>query len=219
MSFVSLIVNFVPIVLAIVLHELAHGYAAYKLGDNTAKIYGRLTLNPLSHVDIFGTVLLPALLYFSQAGFMFGWARPVPVNFANLRHFRLGVIIVAAAGIVTNLALAGIAAVLLKFVGILPPNAVQGITGLFLLNMVVFNIVLAIFNALPIPPLDGSKILFGWINKPWARNYVGAEREGLAAIVLLAFILPAVGNSFGVNLNVFGQLLIRSTKSVLSLFL
>ncbi len=219
MSFVSLIVNFVPIILAIVLHELAHGYAAYKLGDNTAKIYGRLTLNPLSHVDIFGTVLLPALLYFSQAGFMFGWARPVPVNFANLRHFRLGVIIVAAAGIVTNLALAGIAAVLLKFVDILPPNAVQGITGLFLLNMVVFNIVLAIFNALPIPPLDGSKILFGWINKPWARNYVGAEREGLAAIVLLAFILPAVGNSFGVNLNVFGQLLIRSTKSVLSLFL
>lgn len=219
MSFVSLIVNFVPIILAIVLHELAHGYAAYKLGDNTAKIYGRLTLNPLSHVDIFGTVLLPALLYFSQAGFMFGWARPVPVNFANLRHFRLGVIIVAAAGIVTNLALAGIAAVLLKFVDILPPNAIQGITGLFLLNMVVFNIVLAIFNALPIPPLDGSKILFGWINKPWARNYVGAEREGLAAIVLLAFILPAVGNSFGVNLNVFGQLLIRSTKSVLSLFL
>lgn len=219
MSFVSLIVNFVPIILAIVLHELAHGYAAYKLGDNTAKIYGRLTLNPLSHVDIFGTILLPALLYFSQAGFMFGWARPVPVNFANLRHFRLGVIIVAAAGIVTNLALAGIAAVLLKFVDILPPNAVQGITGLFLLNMVVFNIVLAIFNALPIPPLDGSKILFGWINKPWARNYVGAEREGLAAIVLLAFILPAVGNSFGVNLNVFGQLLIRSTKSVLSLFL
>lgn len=219
MSFVSLIVNFVPIILAIVLHELAHGYAAYKLGDNTAKIYGRLTLNPLSHVDIFGTVLLPALLYFSQAGFMFGWARPVPVNFANLRHFRLGVIIVAAAGIVTNLALAGIAAVLLKFVDILPPNAVQGITGLFLLNMVVFNIVLAIFNALPIPPLDGSKILFGWINKPWARNYVGAEREGLAAVVLLAFILPAVGNSFGVNLNVFGQLLIRSTKSVLSLFL
>ena len=219
MSFVSLIVNFVPIILAIVLPELAHGYAAYKLGDNTAKIYGRLTLNPLSHVDIFGTVLLPALLYFSQAGFMFGWARPVPVNFANLRHFRLGVIIVAAAGIVTNLALAGIAAVLLKFVDILPPNAVQGITGLFLLNMVVFNIVLAIFNALPIPPLDGSKILFGWINKPWARNYVGAEREGLAAIVLLAFILPAVGNSFGVNLNVFGQLLIRSTKSVLSLFL
>ncbi len=219
MSFVSLIVNFVPIILAIVLHELAHGYAAYKLGDNTAKIYGRLTLNPLSHVDIFGTVLLPALLYFSQAGFMFGWARPVPVNFANLRHFRLGVIIVAAAGIVTNLALAGIAAVLLKFVDILPPNAVQGITGLFLLNMVVFNIVLAIFNALPIPPLDGSKILFGWINKPWARNYIGAEREGLAAIVLLAFILPAVGNSFGVNLNVFGQLLIRSTKSVLSLFL
>ena len=88
MNIVSLIVNFVPIILAIVLHELAHGYAAYRLGDNTAKIYGRLTLNPLKHIDVFGTIVLPALLYFSQAGFMFGWAKPVPVNFNNLRHTK-----------------------------------------------------------------------------------------------------------------------------------
>lgn len=126
MSMVSLIVNFVPIILAIVLHELAHGYAAYRLGDNTAKIYGRLTLNPLKHVDLFGTILLPALLYFSQAGFMFGWAKPVPVNFNNLRRSKRDLIIVASAGIVTNLALAVVSAVLLKFISILPQSTAPG---------------------------------------------------------------------------------------------
>ena len=206
MSMVSLIVNFVPIILAIVLHELAHGYAAYRLGDNTAKIYGRLTLNPLKHVDLFGTILLPALLYFSQAGFMFGWAKP-------------DLIIVASAGIVTNLALAVVSAVLLKFISILPQSTAQGVIGLFLLNMVVFNVVLAIFNALPIPPLDGSKILFGWINKPWAQKYISAERQGLAAIVLIAFILPAVGGRFGFDLNFFGMLLIKGAKFILSILL
>ena len=179
MNIVSLIINFVPIILAIVLHELAHGYTAYRLGDNTAKIYGRLTLNPLRHVDIFGTILLPAMLYFSQSGFMFGWAKPVPVNFANLNHSKRDLIIVASAGIITNLLLAGISAILLKFIDFLPQSLIQRIVGLFLLNMVVFNIVLAVFNSLPFPPLDGSKILFGWINKPWAQKYVNSEKQGL----------------------------------------
>lgn len=219
MSMVSLIVNFVPIILAIVLHELAHGYAAYRLGDNTAKICGRLTLNPLKHVDLFGTILLPALLYFSQAGFMFGWAKPVPVNFNNLRRSKRDLIIVASAGIVTNLALAVVSAVLLKFISILPQSTAQGVIGLFLLNMVVFNVVLAIFNALPIPPLDGSKILFGWIKKTWAQKYISAERQGLAAIVLIAFILPAVGGRFGFDLNFFGMLLIKGAKFILSILL
>ena len=219
MSMVSLIVNFVPIILAIVLHELAHGYAAYRLGDNTAKICGRLTLNPLKHVDLFGTILLPALLYFSQAGFMFGWAKPVPVNFNNLRRSKRDLIIVASAGIVTNLALAVVSAVLLKFISILPQSTAQGVIGLFLLNMVVFNVVLAIFNALPIPPLDGSKILFGWIKKPWAQKYISAESQGRAAIVLIAFILPAVGGRFGFDLNFFGMLLIKGAKFILSILL
>lgn len=219
MSIVSLIVNFIPIILAIVLHELAHGYAAYRLGDNTAKVYGRLTLNPLKHIDPFGSILLPALLYFSHAGFMFGWAKPVPVNFNNLKHSKRDLIIVSAAGIVMNLALAIISALLLKVISFLPQSTFQGILGLFLLNMVVFNVVLAIFNALPIPPLDGSKILFGWINKPWAQRYVNSERGGLAAIVLLAFILPAIGQSLGLNLNVFGIILLKAAKFILSFLL
>lgn len=219
MNIVSLIVNFIPIILAIVLHELAHGYAAYRLGDNTAKIYGRLTLNPLKHIDVFGTILLPTLLYFSQAGFMFGWAKPVPVNFNNLRHAKRDLIIVASAGIVTNLVLAAAAAVLLKLISLMPQSTAQGIIGLFLLNMVVFNVVLALFNALPVPPLDGSKILFGWINKPWAQKYVNAEKQGLAAIVLIAFILPAVGGHFGIDLNFFGMLLIKGVRFMLSLLL
>lgn len=219
MSIVSLIVNFVPIILAIVLHELAHGYAAYRLGDNTAKIYGRLTLNPLKHIDPFGSILLPALLYFSHAGFMFGWAKPVPVNFNNLKNSKRDLIIVSAAGIVTNLVLAIISALLLKAVSFLPQSTIQGILGLFLLNMVVFNVVLAIFNALPIPPLDGSKILFGWVNKPWAQRYVNSERAGLIAIVLFAFILPAVGQSLGFDLNIFGIILLKSAKFILSFLL
>ena len=219
MSIVSLIVNFVPIILAIILHELAHGYAAYRLGDNTAKIYGRLTLNPLKHIEPFGSILLPALLYFSHTGFMFGWAKPVPVNFNNFKHSKRDLIIVSAAGIVTNLALAIISALLLKAISFLPQSTAQGILGLLLLNMVVFNVVLAIFNALPIPPLDGSKILFGWVNKPWAQRYVNSEKAGLVAIVLLAFILPSIGQSLGFNLNIFGMILLKSAKFLLSFLL
>ena len=194
MSMVSLIVNFVPIILAIVLHELAHGYAAYRLGDNTAKICGRLTLNPLKHVDLFGTILLPALLYFSQAGFMFGWAKPVPVNFNNLRRSKRDLIIVASAGIVTNLALAVVSAVLLKFISILPQSTAQGVIGLFLLNMVVFNVVLAIFNALPIPPLDGSKVLAMFLPNSAYGQLMRYERYGI--LVLLALSWLGLGGNF-----------------------
>ena len=213
------IISFLPILIAIVLHEVAHGYAAWKLGDNTAKYYGRLSLNPLKHIDLFGTIILPALLIISHAGFVLGWAKPVPVNFNNLRNRRRDTVIVSAAGVITNLLLALVSAFLLRLTGSISGILPQGLISLFLLNMVVYNIVLAVFNILPLPPLDGSKILFGWSEQPWAQKYVNADRTGLAAIVFLVFIIPAAGTVFGYNWNWFGAYLVGVSKLLISALL
>ncbi len=215
-TFIGLIVNFVPVLIAILLHEIAHGYTAFLLGDDTAKRQGRLSLNPIKHVDYFGTIILPALLIFSKAGFIFGWAKPVPVNFQALKNPKRDIILVSAAGIIMNLVLAAISAVLLHFTPYISHPFTQGIIGLFLLNMIVFNVFLSVFNALPIPPLDGSKILFGWLDKPWAVKYVNADRTGIAVIVLLAFILPEIGRSLGLNFNLFGMSVVRFSKLLIS---
>ena len=111
---ISILVNFVPIIIAIVLHEVAHGYAACWCGDNTAKQHKRLSLNPLRHIDVFGTLILPAILLLAKTGFIFGWARPVPVNYANLRHPKRDILLVASAGIITNLLLALVSAQLIR---------------------------------------------------------------------------------------------------------
>lgn len=216
---ISLIVTFVPLFLAIVLHETAHGWAAQKLGDNTAKEAGRLSLNPFKHIDIFGTILFPALLVYSGAGFVFGWAKPVPVNFTKLKNYRRDIVIVASAGIVTNLILAATAALLL-----IPAKAVSHpelllFGNVFLINMIVFNIALAVFNLLPFPPLDGSKMLFGWIDRPWAQKYIVADRWGFIVIITLAIILPEIGKLFDANWNFFALYMIKASKLFISLFL
>lgn len=213
---ISIIVNFLPILIAIILHEVAHGYVAFRLGDNTAKNHGRLSLNPIKHVDVFGTLILPALLVLSKAGFVFGWAKPVPINFNALKNPKRDVFLVSIAGIVVNIILAIISALMLNITPYIHNPFIQGIFGLFLLNMVVFNIVLAVFNALPIPPLDGSKIFLGWINQPWAINYINSGKKGLMAIVLIAFVLPAIGDSLGINLNIFGLYLIHVSRFFIS---
>lgn len=215
----SVLVNFIPIIIAIVLHEVAHGYTAYLLGDDTAKRFGRLSLNPLRHVDLFGTILLPALLILSQTGFVFGWAKPVPVNFANLHQPRRDTILVASAGIVTNLVLAVLCAGLLHLTSYIGHPLTQSIIKLFLINMVVFNIVLAVFNALPIPPLDGSKILLGWSSNPIIQKFLNAGREGSLFIIFIAFILPVVCRSFGYDCNPFGFYLIKTSQFFISLLL
>lgn len=216
---ISLIVTFVPLFLAIVLHETAHGWAAQKLGDNTAKEAGRLSLNPFKHIDIFGTILFPALLVYSGAGFVFGWAKPVPVNFTKLKNYRRDIVIVASAGIVTNLILAATAALLL-----IPAKAVSHpelllFGNVFLINMIVFNIALAVFNLLPVPPLDGSKMLFGWIDRPRAQKYIAADRWGFIVIITLAIILPEIGKLFDANWNFFALYMIKASKLFISLFL
>lgn len=209
---ITVFVNFIPILIAIILHELAHGYAAYKLGDDTPKRFGRLSLNPLRHMEPFGSVILPALLYYSGVGFIFGWARPVPVNFSKLKS-DWDMLLVSSAGIIMNICLALLSAGLLYIINPMP----QGIFSVFMVNMVIYNVVLAIFNLLPIPPLDGSKILFGWIHKPWAQKYISSDQAGLVGIIVLIFVLPVLGQLLHLNLNLFSWYIINVSKFFISM--
>lgn len=170
--------------MSVVIHEVSHGLAALYYGDKTAKHLGRLTLNPIPHLDMFGSILLPALLYLTNAGFMIGWAKPVPYNPANLRDPKRGELAVAAAGVVANLLLAVVFGLVLRFLpfGLLSPQI-----GFALSTIVIVNLALAIFNLVPIPPLDGSKILFGLL-PPSARDFVNFM-EQYAFVILIIFIL------------------------------
>ena len=146
----------VVLIMSVVVHEVAHGYTAYLLGDNTAKLSGRLTLNPLKHLDIFGSVILPLLLILMNAGFVIGWARPVPYNPANLRDEKKGTFLVAIAGVLANLLLVVVFGILIRvapsFIGASIAVPFYKITSI----IVILNLVLIVFNLIPIPPLDGS---------------------------------------------------------------
>lgn len=188
-------------VTAIVLHELAHGYAALALGDRTARDAGRLSFNPLRHVDRFGTVLLPLFLVVSQLltigriGFIFGWAKPVPVNPMVFRNPRRGMALVAAAGPASNFVLALIAAFAFAAFGTTP------IVADFLIYFLIFNIVLGLFNLLPLPPFDGGRIAVGLLPLPAARALARVEQLGILTILAVVFILPAVLGEMGYHFN------------------
>ena len=183
------IIIIIALILSIVLHEVAHGYAANWLGDPTARLSGRLTVNPLPHLDPLGSVVVPALLFFSSAGFLFGWAKPVPYNPYNLSNQKWGEAIVAAAGPLTNLLLAGIFAVLIRLSDTLALSS----SVVELASYIVFiNILLALFNAIPIPPLDGSKILVALLPYNAAMRYreitTWVERHGVFVMFAFVFI-------------------------------
>jgi Zn-dependent protease len=184
-----------PAVIAITLHEAAHGWVASKLGDDTAKRLGRVTFNPLAHVDPFGTVLLPGFLLLSGSPFMFGWAKPVPVNFAKLRRPRLDMALVAAAGPGINLILATIAAALIHGIVFVPDFAAEWV-GLNLQHAVMFNIVLALFNLLPLPPLDGGRILVALLPAPLARAFAPVEKYGILILLSLLLVVPFIAQHF-----------------------
>ncbi len=185
----------VPVVLAITLHEAAHGYAALALGDTTARDAGRLSLNPLKHIDRVGTIILPGFLLISQllfpphkVFFMFGWAKPVPVGAWKFRYPRQGMALVAVAGPLMNFFLAWLAALVMPTADILSPS--QEIAQQFLIYFMLSNIVLGLFNLLPIPPLDGGRIAVGLLPLSLARVWERMERAGIVVVLLVVFVLP-----------------------------
>ncbi len=195
-----------PVLLAITLHEAAHGFVAWKLGDDTAKVMGRITCNPLKHVDKFGTILLPAFLLMVESKFLFGWAKPVPVNFSQLRSPKQDMVWVAAAGPGTNLALAFVSALLIHF-AVLADDPLRGWLISNLTNSILINLVLAMFNLLPLPPLDGGRIAVGLLPHPYALALARLEKWGLFLIVGILFILPMIAAQMGIHLNVLGWLI------------
>jgi len=175
------IFSIIVLILSVVIHEVSHGYAALWLGDTTAKYAGRLTLNPIKHLDPVGSVLVPLMLSILPGGIIFGWAKPVPYNPYNLRNRRWGELIVAIAGPLSNFLLAFVFGMIIRFGGGLSEAFIQ-----LSLVIVVINIVLGIFNLMPIPPLDGSKILFSIL--PQKNNGIRLALEKYGFMILIFFI-------------------------------
>jgi len=208
----------IPAIIAITFHEASHGYVAHLLGDDTAWRQGRVSFNPLVHIDPFGTVLLPIMLLMLRSPFLFGYAKPVPVNFSALRHPRLGTILVAAAGPGMNLLLATIAALAFHVVGYVPAPGAQWLAA-NLKNALLLNVILAIFNLLPIPPLDGGRILVGILPGALARIMSRAEPYGMLILIGLIFVLPLLGAQFGIRLDPISRILMTSTNAVIGIIL
>jgi Zn-dependent protease len=200
-----------PLVFAITFHEAAHGFVAHHFGDDTAWKLGRVSFNPLKHIDPMGTIVLPAILLLSHAPFLFGYAKPVPVNFRNLRNPRLDMVWVAAAGPATNIVLALLAAAAFHLLNLVPEGAAQW-TADNLKNALVINVVLAIFNLIPIPPLDGGRIAVGLLPNALAWPLSRLEPYGMLILIGILIVIPMLGTQFGLSLDVISAV-VRSVTS------
>jgi Zn-dependent protease len=205
----------VPAILAITLHEAAHGYAAWAMGDDTAKLAGRLSLNPLRHIDRVGTILLPGFLLLSQlltlgrVSFMFGWAKPVPVAAWKFRYPRQQMAVVAIAGPLMNFFLAWLGALSLHLVG---DSAIAGGLASY---FIISNLVLGLFNLLPVPPLDGGRIMVGVLPAALAAGWARLERAGLLLVILAVFLLPEIARQLGYAFNPVQTILLRALGQAL----
>lgn len=190
----------IPVLISITMHEAAHGYVANLLGDDTAKKLGRVTLNPFKHIDRFGTVILPLLLIVMKSPFVFGWAKPVPVKFYRLKNPLRDMVIVAIAGPVTNVVLAFVAASILStmnnFALLDNPWLVHTLANFFFIN-----IILAVFNMIPIPPLDGGRVAVGLLPQHLSYQLARLERYGFFIIITALFVLPFIGKKMGITLE------------------
>jgi Zn-dependent protease len=192
-DFMYAVLRFLLIIPAIILHEVSHGYVAYLLGDPTAKNAGRLTLNPIAHVDPWGTLLLPGLMLLVSRGTVaVGYAKPVPIN-PNLMHrsnFQDGMLLTGIAGPVTNILLAAISGIVFRILSLV---GVPDIVAYIFLYFTFINLVLAFFNLIPFPPLDGSRVVQRFLKGDALRAYYSMERYGLVIVLLLVFVLPQIG--------------------------
>ena len=198
----KVVIWLIPLIFAITVHEAAHGYAALRFGDDTAQQAGRVTLNPFRHIDLFGTILIPGLLLFSGAPFLFGYAKPVPVNFWRLRNPRRDMVWVAGAGPATNIVLAVISALLLHGLDLVPEFATKW-AAQNLVNSLKINVLLAVFNLLPLPPLDGGRVAVGLLPDSLAVPLSRVEPYGLFILIGALFLLPYIGGTLGLDLNIF----------------